>query len=384
MRSASTGHRYGVGNDLHGQTMTAESGKMRRPVVVWNITRACNLRCQHCYSNSDTHQAVDELTTNEAKTLIDDLSTYGVPVILFSGGEPILRNDLFELIEYARSKRIKTVLSTNGTPIDLNIARKIVSAGVDYVGVSLDSADERVHDEFRGVSGAWRKTIQAIRLLKSLGQKTGLRITLAEPTIDGLDAIFDLLERESIDRVCFYHLVPTGRGAAQVMVPPMRVRQAIETILTRTHQIIAAERKIEVLTVDNHCDGPFIYLKLKQAGDPRAGEVYEMLKWNSGAAASGGVGIACVDWSGNVHPDQFRMDISLGQVRQKHFSEIWSDPDEPILKKLRNCREHITGRCRSCRFFDLCGAGLRARAKNLTGNPWASDPACYLNDEEIG
>jgi radical SAM protein with 4Fe4S-binding SPASM domain len=383
VRSGSTGHRYGVGADLRGEAMTLTSGRQRRPVVAWNITRACNLRCRHCYSNSDSHRADGELTTVEAKKVIDDLASYGVPVILFSGGEPILRGDLFELIDYARSKNIKTVMSTNGTLIDSGVAERIIKAGVDYVGVSLDSAEESVHDDFRRVAGAWRKTMDAIRRLKGLGQKVGLRITLAGATIDGLDAIFELLDRESIDRVCFYHLVPVGRGSAESMVPIAKIRRGVETILTRTREMISAGRKIEVLTVDNHCDGPFVYLKLKAAGDPRAEEVYKMLQWNGGALASGGVGIACIDWSGNVHPDQFRMDYTLGQVREKRFSEIWDNADEPMLKKLRNRREFITGRCATCRFFELCGGGLRARAMNLTGDPWASDPGCYLSDEEI-
>jgi radical SAM protein with 4Fe4S-binding SPASM domain len=383
VQSGSTGHRYGVGTDLHGKAMTAESGQARRPIVAWNITRACNLKCRHCYSNSDCHRADGELTTVEAKKVIDDLADYGVPVVLFSGGEPILRSDLFELIDYARSRRIKTVLSTNGTLIDGSIAERIVGAGVDYVGISLDSADEKVHDGFRGVAGAWRRTMEAIRRLKAVNQKVGLRITLAGATIDGLEAIFDLLERESIDRVCFYHLVPVGRGAKQSMVAPVRVRQGIETILSRTKSLNRTGRKIEVLTVDNHCDGPFVYLKLKEAGDPGADDVNKMLKWNGGAMGSGGVGIACIDWTGTVHPDQFRMDYSVGRVREKRFGEIWDNSDEPMLKKLRNRREYITGRCSKCRFFELCGGSLRARAQNLTGDAWASDPACYLSDEEI-
>jgi radical SAM protein with 4Fe4S-binding SPASM domain len=355
------------------------SGQQRKPVVVWNITRACNLHCRHCYSNSDSRCGENELTTLEAKAVLDDLAAFGVPVILFSGGEPILRSDLFELIKYAREKGIKAVLSTNGTLIDEPLAGKIVSVGVDYVGVSLDSADETTHDRFRGVKGAWAGAIGAIRRLKALGQKVGLRITLARSTIEGIDSIFDLLERESIDRVCFYHLVPAGRGTKETMVEPKRVRLAMETILQRSRE----QKHREILTVDNHCDGPFVYMKLKKSGDPRADEVYRYLKWNGGGLASSGVGIACIDWSGEVHADQFWMDYTLGNVRKTPFSKIWSNENEPLLAKLRQRQELITGRCRGCRFFELCGGGLRARAKNLTGDPWASDPACYLEENEI-
>jgi radical SAM protein with 4Fe4S-binding SPASM domain len=377
VQSGSTGHRYGRGRDLHGRAMAAASGRQRKPVVAWNVTRACNLKCLHCYSDSDGRCGADELTTAEALAVIDDLADFNVPVILFSGGEPLLRRDIFELIAYARAKGLKAVLSTNGTLIDDALADRIVAAGVDYVGVSLDSADEATHDRFRGVPGAWAKTLAGLRRLKSRGQKVGLRITLARTTVNGIDPIFDLIEREQIDRVCFYHLVPAGRGANEEIVPAAEVRRAVETILQRTRG------GIEVLTVDNHCDGPFVYLKLKAAGDPRAQDVYEMLKWNGGAVSSSGVGIACIDWSGRVHPDQFWMDYMLGSVREKPFSEIWSDAAEPLLKKLRNRGEFVVGRCRGCRFFELCGGGLRARAKNLTGDAWASDPACYLSDEEI-
>jgi len=378
--SLSTGHRYGRGRGLSGESMSEiASGRQRKPVVAWNITRACNLHCKHCYSNSDSRCGEHELSTTEAKTVIDDLAQFGVPVILFSGGEPILRQDLFELIEHSRTRGIKTVLSTNGTLIDEAIAAKIVSAGVNYVGISLDSADEETHDQFRGVSGAWAGALGAIRRLKDRGQKVGVRITLAKSTINGIEAIFDLLERESIDRVCFYHLVPAGRGSQETMVEPQCVRAAMETILKRSKE----QKHREILTVDNHCDGPFIYLKLKESGDPRADEVYRFLKWNGGGMASSGAGIANIDWSGDVHADQFWMDYTLGNVRMMRFRDIWTNGNEPLLAKLRRREEFITGRCGRCRFFEICGGGLRVRAKNITGDLWASDPACYLEDNEI-
>jgi Fe-coproporphyrin III synthase len=381
--SGSTGHRYGRGNDLLGRKNDLPSSRLRPPVVVWNITRACNLACAHCYSNSDANPAADELTTAEAKKVIDDLAGFGVPVLLFSGGEPLLRPDIFTLLNYAHQKGLKTVLSTNGTLIDESVADMIASACVDYVGISLDSPDPEEHDGFRGRPGAFDRTIHAIPRLKNRNQKVGLRITLTKTNASRIEEIFALAQKIDIPRICFYHLVPAGRGAKDVALTPPETRTAVEKILAATQAALRAGRKIEVLTVDGHYDGPFIYLKLKQSGGPRAEDAYSLLKWNGGALGSSGAGIACLDWSGRLHPDQFWMDHDLGNIREKSFADLWKNNPDPLLLQLRNRADLITGRCKTCRFFSLCGGGLRARAKQLTANPWAPDPGCYLTDEEI-
>ncbi|OGW87493.1 MAG: hypothetical protein A3A81_03950 [Omnitrophica bacterium RIFCSPLOWO2_01_FULL_45_10b] len=385
--SRSVSHRYGkrVSSNLpQGERpyeVPASSGE-RRPIVVWNITRTCNLRCLHCYSDSEGKRYGGELTTEEAKAVLDDLAAYRVPAVLFSGGEPLLRQDIFELSVYAKQKGLRTVLSTNGSLISPALATVIGDAGFSYVGVSLDGIGE-VHDRFRGTRGAFEKTLAGIQNLVGVGQKTGLRLTLTEGTIDQIDSLFDLVEREGIRRVCFYHLVPSGRGREIFSANPVKTRVGIDRVLVRTRQALGRGLPLEVLTVDNHADGVYVYLKLHDEGNSRCEDVFGRILWNGGALYSSGVGIACIDSQGNVHPDQFWTHYSLGNVRERKFSEIWSDPEEPLLKKLRNRKEHVHGRCRACRFFDVCGGSLRVRAEIATGDPWASDPACYLTDEEI-
>ena len=389
LETPSTPHRYGRSlRDLdvpeHQRMAVAKSAAERRPVVVWNITRTCNLNCVHCYSNSEARHYEGELTTVEAKAVIDDLGTFNVPAVLFSGGEPLVRPDILELAAHARSKNVHTVLSTNGTLITEEVARKLKELKFAYVGVSLDSALPEVHDEFRGSKGAFERTMRGFRNLVGVEQKVGLRLTLTKHNFIRLEEIFDFIEREEINRACFYHLVPSGRGSGVLDLSPAESRQAIDIILRRTEALNQGDRRVEILTVDNHCDGPYLYLKLKEQGDPRAEGIYEMLRWNGGALYSSGVGIADIDWLGNVHPDQFWMHATLGNVRERPFSEIWTDPSNELLVGLRDRRKLIKGRCSQCRFLDLCGGALRVRADLLLGDPWAADPACYLTDEEIG
>lgn len=386
--SGSVPHRYGVQPKAakHGEEKPYQvpaSASSRRPIIVWNITRTCNLKCLHCYNDSQRKHYFGELSTQEALTVIDDLASFRVPAILFSGGEPLLRPDLYQLADYARSKDLRTTLSTNGTLINKTEAQKIKNAGFSYVGVSLDGMAS-VHDHFRGVDGAFGKTVTGIRNLIALGQKTGLRLTLTDDTIDQIDLLFDLIQAEGIRRVCFYHLVPSGRGKEIFSINQPKTRSGIDHILKRTDALSRNGYSLEVLTVDNHADGPYIYLKLKEKNDPRAEEVFQRILWNGGGLYSSGVGIACIDSQGDVHPDQFWAHYDLGNVRRRKFSEIWTDSTEPLLQKLRDRKNHVHGRCRSCRFFNACGGALRVRADIIAGDPWASDPACYLTDEEIG
>ncbi|MBI3267665.1 MAG: radical SAM protein [Planctomycetes bacterium] len=386
--TASQPHRYGralrhLRPAEHEAHAVAPTASQRRPIVVWNCTRTCNLRCVHCYSDSANRRYPGELTTDEGKALIADLAAFKVPALLFSGGEPLARPDLFELAAHARALGLHVVLSTNGTLIDEAVARKLKDLRFSYVGISLDGM-EPVNDKFRGVTGAYERAMRGFRNLVALEQKVGLRLTLTRQNAKDLPRIFDFIEANGIRRACFYHLVPSGRGKGVMDLTPEETRLAVDVILDRTADFARRGLPIEVLTVDNHCDGPYIYLKLKAKGDPRAEDVFQMLKWNGGGLASSGVGIGCVDFLGNVHPDQFWMHYSLGNVRTRPFSELWQDERDPLLAGLRDRQSYLNGRCTRCRFMKLCGGSLRVRAQLATGDPWASDPACYLTDEEIG
>ncbi|MBQ1621937.1 MAG: radical SAM protein, partial [Selenomonas sp.] len=254
------------------------------PVVVWNSTKTCNLKCMHCYMKSDARKYQDELSTAEAKKFIDDLAAFHVPVLLFSGGEPLIRSDFFELAAYAAAAGVRPTLSTNGTLITREVARRIKEIGVGYVGISLDGLRD-VNDTFRGVAGAYEKAMQGIENCVAVGQRVGLRFTINHHNIQELDRIFDFIEAEQINRVCFYHLVYSGRGEAMVDqdVSPEDSRRAMDTIIRRTKDFEARGLEKEILTVDNHCDGIYMYLKALADGETEtAAQIKKYLAMNGG------------------------------------------------------------------------------------------------------
>ncbi|MBU0514424.1 MAG: 12,18-didecarboxysiroheme deacetylase [Proteobacteria bacterium] len=353
----------------------------KKPVVVFNATRACNLRCIHCYAHADGAVAPDELTTDEALRVIDDLADFGAPVILFSGGEPLVRPDIFDLAAYAVGKGLRAVFSTNGTLITSAVAERLANLGLSYVGISLDGL-EATHDRFRQVPGAFRRALEAVDNCQAAGLKVGLRFTIFRHNAPEIPGVFDLLEERQIPRICFYHLVYAGRGTDLIDqdLSPAETRDAVDVILDRTREMFDRGFSPEVLTVDNHADGPYIYLRLLQEDPARAAEVLELLKMNEGN--SSGRGIGCISWDGSVHADQFWRHHSFGNVRERKFSEIWTDTSDELLTKLKDKRPHLHGRCTGCNWLDVCGGNFRVRAEAV-GDLWGPDPACYLTDEEI-
>jgi len=385
----SDGLRYGRqrldgirARDVVTHTPPAHAG-LRRPVVVWNVGRRCNLHCVHCYSDSANRAYEGELTTAEGFALLDDLAAFGVPVLLLSGGEPLMRPDIFELIAHARSRGLRTTLSTNGTLITAAVAERLRALEVSYVGISLDGIG-RTNDMFRGHKGAFDKAMAGFRHCKAVDQRVGLRMTLTRRNCQDLDQLFDFIEAEEIDRACFYHLVYSGRGSAADELTPEVARAAVDTILRRTRDFAERGLRKEIFTVDNHADGPYLYLKLLREDPVRAAEVLSLLQWNGGGLHSSGVGLADIDFLGNVHPDQFWMEHTLGNVTDRPFSEIWQDLSDPLLAGLRDRAPLLKGRCGSCQWKDVCGGSFRVRALQVHGDPWAEDPGCYLTDEECG
>ncbi|PMP67075.1 MAG: 12,18-didecarboxysiroheme deacetylase [Thermodesulfobacterium geofontis] len=357
--------------------------KDKRPVVVWNVTKACNLKCIHCYAKADNNPAPDELTTKEGFKLLEDLAQFGSPVILFSGGEPLVRSDILDLIHKAVSSGLRTVISTNGILIDEALAKELKKLGVSYVGISLDGWKE-VHDRFRGVKGAFEKVISAVSACKKEGLKVGLRFTMSKLNAKEIPKIFELVEELEIPRVCFYHLVYSGRGSKLIDqdLSHEETRYWVDYIISKTKELHDKNLKVEVLTVDNHADGPYLYLRMKKENHPKAEEVYELLRINGGN--NSGVGIGCISWDGFVYADQFWRTYTFGNVRERPFSKIWMDTSNPLMAKLKEKKKYVKGRCAQCRFLDLCAGNFRARAEAVTGDIWAPDPACYLTDEEIG
>lgn len=354
------------------------------PVVVWNSTRTCNLKCRHCYMSSDAKKYQNELTTAEAKQFIDGLADFNVPVLLFSGGEPLIRPDFFELADYAAKKGVRPTLSTNGTLITPEVARKIKDIGVGYVGISLDGLRE-VNDKFRGKAGAFEAAMNGIKNCVAVDQRVGLRFTINHHNIQELENIFDFIEEENINRVCFYHLVYSGRGN-QMMdedVTAEESRRAMDIIIRRTRDFEERGLKKEILTVDNHCDGVYMYLKALQEGkDELAQQIKKYIAMNGGNRS--GMAFAEVDPLGYVHPDQFTQHHTFGNVRERKFGDIWQDTTNPIMAGLKDRKPLLKGRCSKCKFLDNCNGNFRTRAEARTGDFWESDPSCYLTDEEIG
>jgi len=357
----------------------------RRPIVVWSTTRSCNLRCVHCYTDSEGRVYEGELTTDEGLKLLDDLADFEVPSVLFSGGEPLMRKDLFTLIQHASKKELRPVISTNGTLIDRDMAKRINDSGVVYVGISLDGMEE-VNDKFRGVEGAYKKAMKGFDNCRAIDQRVGLRLTLTKRNYQDLHRIFDFIEAEGINRACFYHLVYSGRGGDLFAddLTHAESRHAMDIIMERTRDYFARGLDINILTVDNHADGVYIYRKLKESDPEKAKAVYDLLAWNGGGANSTGVGIGNIDFFGNVHPDQFWQDYSFGNIKERPFGEIWQDESDELMKGLKHKAGYIKGRCRLCRYREICTGAMRVRAYRTFNDYWAPDPQCYISDEEIG
>jgi Fe-coproporphyrin III synthase len=353
----------------------------KKPVVVWNVTRRCNLHCGHCYSNSFDREYPAELTYAEGRRLLEDLAMFGVPTLLFSGGEPLLRPDLLDLAAVARELGMRTVLSTNGTRIDAVTVKAIAAAGFSYVGVSIDGIGA-LNDKVRGSHGAFDSALAGIRAARRAGLRTGIRFTVHALNRDQLGPVFELAEAEGVDRLCVYHLAYAGRGdrLRRHDLRPEETRAAVEEILDRTEDLGRRGVELEVLTVDNPVDHVLLLERVRRSDPERAAEIETMLRWNGGNQS--GVAIACVDPQGLVHPDQFSWHLTAGDVRESRFAEIWRD-DNPVLAPYRRRPRDLAGRCARCRFLPLCNGGLRARAESATGDWREPDPACYLTDEEL-
>jgi radical SAM protein with 4Fe4S-binding SPASM domain len=372
----------GPGDSLRYDKQYSSTDK-QRPIVVWNCTRKCNLNCVHCYSSAGSKDPAGVLDTGQAKSFIRDLASFGVPVILFSGGEPLLREDIFELASFAREQGIRTTLSTNGTLISKDTAKEINNASFAEVGISIDGIGAR-NDKFRRKKGAYKAALQGIRNCIALGLRVSLRLTITGYNHTEIPAIFDLVEKEGIERVCFYHLAYVGRAGSLIQddLNHAQTRAVVDLICDRTVDLYKRGISKEVLTVDNHADGVYLYLKLKKQNNAHADKVLALLRANGGN--NSGIRIGAVDEVGNVHPDQFWQHYSFGNVRQRKFGDIWLDTSDQLMYGLKNRKELLKGRCARCQYLDLCNGNLRVRAETAFGDIWAEDPACYLTGSEIG
>ena len=352
------------------------------PVVVYNCTGRCNLACLHCYSSSQSNRFDDELDTSRAKRFLYQLIDVNCPVVLFSGGEPLLRRDIFELLEEAKQLGLRTVLSTNGTLIDSAVADRLAEVGVGYVGISIDGR-QQFHDRFRQVKGSFKSAVAGIHNCQKAGIKTGLRFTITKANAGQIPAVFDIAASLNIRRLCFYHLIRSGR--AKEIEPQIlnaeQTRHVLDVIMKKTSDFVRKALVDEVLTVGNHADGPYLLTKMAGQNNQRYEYARRLLLANGGNKI--GQNIACVGWDGRVHPDQFWRNYALGNVKDKSFKELWENQDDPVLNKLRNKSLFADPRCLQCKWFDLCKGNFRFLDTETDIKYWLNEPACYLTDEEI-
>ena len=352
------------------------------PVVIWNLIRRCNLTCKHCYSISADIDFKGELNTEEVFTVMDDLKGFGVPVLILSGGEPLLRPDIFSISQRAKDMGFYVGLSTNGTLIDRHNIDAIAGVGYDYVGISIDGT-QKTHDEFRRKQGAFDASMAGIRLCRERDIKVGMRFTMTEDNADEFPQMLQLMEDEGVNKFYLSHLNYAGRGNrnrdcdVQLQMTRHTMERLFETALRHAQR----GDDLEFVTGNNDADGVFLLQWVKQHFPEMAAHIAAKLRQWGGN--SSGVNIANIDNLGVVHPDTFWWHYSLGSVRERPFSEIWTDTSDPIMRGLKASPRLIKGRCGTCRYFDICGGNTRVRAMQLSGDPWAEDPACYLTDEEI-
>ncbi len=370
-------------NEIKNPTPIGPARKPPGPVVIWNLIRRCNLTCKHCYSISADHNFPNELSTDEVFKVIDDLKAFGVPVLILSGGEPLLRPDIYEISTYAKQKGFYVGLSTNGTLINEDNIDRIAAMEYNYVGISLDGLKE-THDKFRRKQGAFDASLHAARLCRDANLKIGLRFTITQDNEKDLPAMLKLMHDEKIDKFYLSHLNYAGRGNRNRKDDAtfQMTRNALDLIFETCWQDIENGINTEYVTGNNDADGVYLLQWVEKNHPDMTEHIKTKLKQWGGN--SSGVNVANIDNLGDVHPDTYWWHYSLGNVKQRPFSEIWMDTSDPMMKELKKSPRNISGRCHQCSFFNICGGNTRIRAMQLTGDPWAEDPGCYLTDEEIG
>ncbi len=353
------------------------------PVVIWNLVRRCNLTCKHCYSISADKDFPGELDFKTVCRVMDDLRHFGVPVLILSGGEPLLRPDIFDIARRAKEMGFYVALSSNGTLIDENNIGAFETTGFDYVGISIDGMRE-THDTFRRKRGAFNDALRGIRLCRERGVKVGLRFTMTEDNATDLPALLQLMKKEGVEKFYFSHLNYAGRGNRNRESDAFfdTTRRAMELLFQQALEDVQAGIGTEFVSGNNDADGVYLLHWVARRFPAQVEHLHrKLVQWGGN---SSGVNVANIDNLGNVHPDTMWWHHTLGNVRERPFSEIWMDTRDPIMAGLKAFPRKINGRCSRCRYFDICGGNTRIRALQLTGDPWAEDPGCYLTDREIG
>jgi heme d1 biosynthesis radical SAM protein NirJ len=324
-----------------------------------------------------------ELNTSEIFSVMDDLKAFKVPVLILSGGEPLLRPDIFEISARAKEMGFYVGLSSNGALINEENIKQIAAIGYNYLGVSLDGIGA-VNDAFRGKEGAFDDALNGIRLALKESIKVGMRFTATMDNIHQLPEMLELMQRENIDKFYLSHLSYAGRGNKNRQDDAQHA--TTRTMMDQMFDVAYADALNgggkEFVTGNNDADGVYLLLWVKERFPERYDHIRaKLVQWGGNST---GVNIANIDNVGDVHPDTMWWHYKIGNVKDRNFGEIWSDTSEPVMAGLKQKPRAISGRCGACQYFDICGGNTRVRAMQLTGDPWAEDPACYLSDAEIG
>ncbi len=368
--------------ELRSASAPSATRRPAGPVVIWNLLRRCNLTCKHCYSISADKKFPGELGTEEIRQVMADLKAFGVPAIILSGGEPLLHPDIFDIATHAKQLGFYTGLSSNGTLINTNNISAIAATGFNYVGVSLDGIGP-THDRFRRLDGAFDAAMRGIRLCKARDIKVGLRFTLTQDNAAELPQLLRLLDDEGIDKFYLSHLNYAGRGGKNRRddVYHKTTREAMDLLFAACWRYLDRHDPKEFVTGNNDADGVYFLRWVEEHYPTEFDRMRAALaRWGGNAA---GVNVANIDNLGNVHPDTMWWKHTLGNVMERPFSAIWQDVSDPIMAGLKRRPRPVTGRCGTCGFLDVCNGNTRVRAWHMHDDPWAEDPACYLDDDEI-
>jgi len=348
-------------------------------IAIWNFTNRCNLSCLHCYSKA-TLDSTDTLTTEDILTTLPKLKANGVKFLIFSGGEPLTRKDIYQIAQRCRELGIVTYLSTNGLYVKHSNAKQILDT-FNYIGISIDGSKE-VHDKFRGLKGSFKASMEAVDLLNSYNlTKVGIRFTITKDTYDDLAFIFELAEKHNIPKVYISHLVYSGRGLENLEMDLTKEQRitAVNYILDKAFEYHESGRDIEIVTGNMEMDAILFYDRFIEKYPQHATEMKKRLTaWGGNSA---GRKLLNIDSEGNVKPDPF-FPFTIGNILKEDFSDIWTNNPTEMLEKLKVHPRKLGGECETCQYLAICNGGSRSRAYAIYDDLWAEDPSCYLTNKE--
>jgi len=347
-------------------------------LVVWDITYQCNLKCKHCYASAGK-PLENELTTEEAKNAIDKLERASVPIIAFSGGEPLVRKDIFELTKYANDKGMYVAVATNGTLITKEKAKQMKEAGIGFTQISLDGATPDMHDNFRGIKGVYDKTIQGIKNCVNEGFFVNIAATATKYNYKEIPKLIDLCDELGVNWFMLYNFVPTGRGEFIVQndLEPSEREQLLKNLWKKLKNggnvnVLSTAPQFSRVALEAEIGENSKIVPTHFANPSFSDKLVNLAEFIGGCGC--GRFYCAIRPNGNIDPCVF-FPLTVGNIKNDDFEKLWKN--NLILKQLRN-KDTLEGNCGKCNYRYYCG-GCRARAYGYTGNYLAPDPGCIKN-----